>query len=131
MTPAEKNVLKSLVAVAWADGQMGDGESGVIEGLLCGFDASEAEEAEILEYARTPRSMSRDIPLGELSRQDKELLLSNAALLTQLDGVETDGEQRVMAELVSLLGFSRAEVEEITRATRDGVRHLSTKPPGD
>ncbi len=38
MTPAEMNVLKSLVAVAWADGKMEDGEAGVIDGLLSGFD---------------------------------------------------------------------------------------------
>ena len=46
MTPGEKNVVKSLVAVAWADGKLESGESGVIEGLLCGFDATDAEDAD-------------------------------------------------------------------------------------
>ena len=37
MTPSEKNIVKCLVALAWADGKVRAPESGVIEGLLCGF----------------------------------------------------------------------------------------------
>ena len=66
MTPSEKNIVRSLVAVAWADGQLADGESSVIEGLLTGFDATEAEEKEILDYARTERTLEKDIPLADL-----------------------------------------------------------------
>ena len=60
MTPSERNIVKSLIAVAWADGKLEQPESGVIEGLLCGFDASEDEEAELLEYARTPRTLEAE-----------------------------------------------------------------------
>jgi tellurite resistance protein len=127
MTPGEKNVLRSLVAVAWADGQMADGETGVIEGLLCGFDASEEEEREILEYAKTRRTLQADVPLGALTREDRELLLSNAALLTHADGEQSDNERRVLEELVTLLGFTRSEADEIIEATRDGALNLGTK----
>jgi uncharacterized tellurite resistance protein B-like protein len=128
MTPGEKNVLKSLVAVAWTDGQLADGEFGVIEGLLAGFDATEEEEAEILEYAKTPRTLEDDIPLNELDDEDRELLLSNAALLTHADGEQSEGELRVIDELGELLGFSSDEAAEIIEATRDGVLNLGTKP---
>jgi hypothetical protein len=87
MTPSEKNIVRSLVAVAWVDGKLESGESSVIEGLLSGFDASEAEEREILEYAKTRRTLENDIPLADLSPGDRELLLSNAALLTHADGI--------------------------------------------
>ena len=131
MTPAEKNVLKSLVAVAWADGKLVAGESGVIEGLLAGFDASDEEEAEILEYAKTPRSLSVDIPVGELTEEDRELLLSNAALLTEVDGESSEGERAVLNELVLLLGFSADEAAEIVAGARDGIMNLGTKPLSD
>jgi uncharacterized membrane protein YebE (DUF533 family) len=131
MTPAEKNVLRSLVAVAWADGKLVDGESGVIEGLLAGFDASDEEEAEILEYARTPRSLSRDIPVGELTEEDRELLLSNAALLTEVDGDQSDTEHAVLDELVRLLEFDAEEAAEIVAGARDGVLGLGTKSLSD
>jgi tellurite resistance protein len=130
MSPGEKNVLKSLVAVAWTDGKIEDGEAGVIEGLLSGFDASDEEETEILEYAKTRRTLN-DIPLGELTDEDRELLLSNAALITHADGEQTDDEAGVLTELVTLLGFSEDQAEEIIAATRDGVLNLGTKPLGD
>jgi tellurite resistance protein len=131
MTRGEKNVLRSLVAVAWADGRLAEGEASVIEGLLAGFDASEEEEAEIIEYARTPRTLEDDIPLDDLSQEDRELLLSNAALLTHADGEQSAGERAVLDELVELLGFSEEEAEQIIEATRDGVLNLGTKPIDD
>jgi tellurite resistance protein len=128
MTPGEKNVLKSLVAVAWADGKMAEGESGVIEGLLCGFDASDEEEREILEFGKTRRTLEDDIPLAELTGEDRELLLSNAALLTQADGDQSAAERTILDRLAKMLGFDAAEVEQVMRATEDGVLNLGTKP---
>jgi tellurite resistance protein len=127
MTPGEKNVLRSLVAVAWADGQMAEGESGVIEGLLCGFDASDDEEREILEYAKTRRTLENDIPLGDLTTEDRELLLSNAALLTQADGDQSEEEKTLLNRLAKMLGFDDAQVEEILIATKDGALNLGSK----
>ena len=122
MTEGEKNVVKALVAVAWTDGQLADGEFGVIEGLLCGFDASDDEERELLEYARSRRRVPEDIPLEALTAEDRELLLSNAALLTWADGVQTAGERSVMQDLVALLGFSREQAEEVFRSVASEAR---------
>ena len=127
MTPSEKNIVRSLVAVAWADGQLADGESSVIEGLLTGFDATEAEEKEILDYARTPRTLEKDIPLAELTREDRELLLANAALLTHADGDQSSDETEVLDELIQLLGFSDEEAHEILAGADDGALQLSSR----
>ena len=127
MTPSEKNIVKSLVAVAWADGQVADGESSVIEGLLTGFDATEAEEKEILDYARTERTLEKDIPLAELSREDRELLLANAGLLTHADGEQSLEETQVLVELIELLGFSDEEAHEILAGADDGALQLSSR----
>jgi tellurite resistance protein len=127
MTPSEKNIVRSLVAVAWADGQLADGESSVIEGLLTGFDATEAEEKEILEYARSERTLEKDIPLAELSREDRELLLANAALLTHADGDQSSAETELLGELIELLGFSDEEAHEILSGADDGALQLSSR----
>lgn len=127
MTPSEKNIVRSLVAVAWADGQLASGESSVIEGLLTGFDASEAEEQEILEYARTPRTLEKDIPLADLSREDRELLLANAGLLAHADGEQSLEEMDVIVKLVELLGFSDDEAHEILAGADDGALQLSSR----
>lgn len=116
MTPSEKNVLRSLVAVAWADGQMAEGETGVIDGLLSGFDASEEEEAEILEYARSPRTLEGDIPVDDLTVEDRELLFSNAVLLTHMDGEQSESERALLSRLAVLLGLGEDEAAALAGA---------------
>jgi tellurite resistance protein len=127
MTPAEKNIVKSLVAVAWADGRLERGESGVIEGMLTGFDATSEEEAEILEYAKTRRTLEADIPLGDLDDEDRELLLANAALLTHADGEQSDAEAALLSRLVALLGFDEAKANEILGSVSDGALQLGSR----
>ncbi len=127
MTPSEKNIVRSLVAVAWADGKLESGESSVIEGLLSGFDASDAEEQEILDYAKTRRTLENDIPLADLSQGDRELLLSNAALLTHADGTQSAKEKAVLKKLADVLGFSPGETNEILASVSDGALRLSER----
>lgn len=127
MTPGEKNIVKCLVAVAWADGKVAAPESGVIEGLLCGFDASEAEEREILDYAKLRRTLSEDAPLKSLSREERELLLANAALLTHADGEQSDSEKALLSKLVTLLDLDAGAAGEILESVRDGALNLGVR----
>ena len=127
MTPSEKNIVKSLVAVAWADGKVAAPEAGVIEGMLCGFDASEEEEREILQYARQKRTLSDDAPIKELTREDRELLLANAALLTHADGEQSDAEEALLKKLIGMLEISDADAEQILDSVKDGALNLSSK----
>jgi len=120
MTPEEKTILHALVAVAWVDGEMQAPEAGVIEGLLAGFDASPGESAEVFEFARTPRTL-RDVDVSHLSADDKDALLRNAALLVCSDGVETDEEVRLIAQLASILEVSADDAREVVRSVRGGV----------
>lgn len=131
MTESERNVLLSLVVVAWADGQLAEGETGVIEGLLSGFDATEEEEAEVLEFARTPRTLERDIPVETLGLEDRELLLSNAALLTLADGQATDDERNLLGRLSTLLGFAPEEAEAILSVVQASAGNLHGTPETD
>lgn len=127
MTPNEKNIVKSLVAVAWADGKLAAPEAGVIEGMLCGFDASEEEEREILLFAKQKRTLADDAPIEELSREDRELLLANAALLTHADGEQSETEQALLKKLIGLLEISQADAEAILASAQDGALQLSSK----
>ncbi|MGC4091403.1 MAG: hypothetical protein QM756_26695 [Polyangiaceae bacterium] len=120
MSPSEKNIVKSLIAVAWADGRMESSETSVIEGLLSGFDASIEEERELLAYAATRRTLEDDVPLDELNQEDRELLFSNAALLIQADGSEAASERRVLAALGELLSLSAPLMAEILGLVQRG-----------
>lgn len=127
MTPGEKSVVRSLIAVAWADGQVESGELGVIEGLLCGFDASDGEEQEMLDYARSPRGLN-DIPVATLSPEERELLLTNAALLTLADRRRTPDEVAVLDQLGALLGFDKYFVADLIEQASAGLQASSTPP---
>lgn len=127
MTPSEKNIVRSLVAVAWADGKVAAPEAGVIEGMLCGFDASEEEEREILQYAKQRRTLSDDAPIKELSREDRELLLANAALLTHADGEQSDAETELLKKLITMLEISESDAQKILESVQDGALTLSGK----
>jgi tellurite resistance protein len=127
MTPNEKNIVKALVAVAWADGKLEQPESGIIEGLLCGFDASDQEEQEILEYAKQKRTFKDDIAVADMTKEDRELLLANAALLTHADGDQSGQERELLEKLVRLLEFSGADAEAILGSAKEGALTLGSR----
>lgn len=130
MTEGEKNIIQSLIAVAWADGRIDSSEVNVVEGLLVGLDANPDEERELMEYARVPRTLAQDLPVKRLSEDDRELLLANAALLTLADGRRTFDEARVLTELVGLLGIEHARAEKIIGEAQDGALRLSERALG-
>ena len=125
MTPSEKNIVKSLIAVAWADGKLEDPESDVIDAVLQGFDANEEQSEELRSYAKDERTLE-DIPLGELNPEDRELLLGNAAVLTRADGEQADSETKLLGELSKLLGFSDDDAKVIIDASEDGALQLKS-----
>ncbi len=126
MTPSEKNIVKSLVIVAWADGKVDAPEENVIEGLLAGFDASDEESAEIMEYAKTRRTLDEDLPLSDLGTDDRELLLANAALLTHADGEQSDSEKALLDKLIEILEIEPEEADSILDSVKDGALTLGS-----
>jgi tellurite resistance protein len=126
MTPTEKNIVKSLIAVAWADGTVKEPEQGIIDGLLWAFDASDAEDAELREYAKKKQTLD-GAPLDGLARADKEMLLANAALITHADGKQTKTEQKMLVQLTRLLGLSNDEAKPIVQSARQRANKLAGK----
>jgi tellurite resistance protein len=119
MTPSEKNVVRSLVAVAWADGTVKEPEVGMIDSLLWAFGASDDDEAEIKEFAKRKRTIKDDVPLTDLAPVDRELLLAHAALLTHADGKQTKAEEKILKDLADHLGFSAADSRPIIEHAKE------------
>ena len=88
---------------------------------------SEEEEREILQYAKQKRTLADDAPIKELSREDRELLLADAALLTHADGEQSEDEQALLQKLIGLLEFSEADAKQILESVHDGALTLSSK----
>jgi tellurite resistance protein len=127
MTPNEAALVKCLVAVAWADGQVDTPEVGLIDGLLWAYDATEAEEAELREYAKTKRTLKQTPVPSDLNDIEREVALANAALLTHADGDQSAPEKKALAEFAKLLGFSMDAAKPIIQSARQRAQALASK----
>src|SRR4051794_25845829 len=112
MHEQDRAILKSLVSVAWADGRVSEEETEIIEALLQSFEATKEETAEIRESAKTPRTLG-DIPLTELSSDDRRMLLQHAVLLTFIDGTQAPQEKKLLDELCEKLRIPAEEVASL------------------
>lgn len=97
-------ILKSLVSVAWADGEFHDKEREMVDALISAFEASEEQAKEVREYAATKKSLE-DIPFADLSYDDTISVLQNAVLLTFVDGEQHESEKKLVEDLALKLGF--------------------------
>jgi uncharacterized tellurite resistance protein B-like protein len=127
MTPSEKNIVKSLVAVAWADGTVKEPEAGMIDSLLWAFGASDEDEADVKAFAKTKRTIKADVPLADLAPSDRELLLAHAALLTHADGKQTKAEEKLLKDLAEHLGIGAADTKRIAAEARNRAEKLASK----
>lgn len=119
----EQNVamLKGLVAVAWADGDFADAEQQALDGLLAAFGATEDEAKELKEYAKTPRKLE-DIPMRELSSDDRRMLFSHAVLLTWVDGEQHVKEKEFLDALAKHLRLTDDERKTIETASSERAK---------
>jgi uncharacterized tellurite resistance protein B-like protein len=114
-------ILKGLVSVAWADGRVTDEEMQVIEALLQAFDAAPSEATEIRQYAKKERSLD-DIPLTELSYDDRRVLLQHAVLLTFIDGEQHEKEKALIEQLCERLHIPDIEAQGLISAAEQRAR---------
>jgi tellurite resistance protein len=116
-------ILKGLVSVAWADGRVASEELEVIGGLLQAFSANASETHEILEYAKRERSLD-DIPITDLSYDDRRVLLQHAVLLTFIDGEQADSERQMLGQLTQRLGIPAVEATGIMQLAEARAKDL-------
>jgi uncharacterized membrane protein YebE (DUF533 family) len=102
MLPSDVAVLRSLIAVAWADGKVAEEETALIDALIESFGADEVEAAQLRDYAATRRTLD-DVPLGELDGGSRRRLLQLAVLVTFVDGAQDDAERALLEDLAGRL----------------------------
>jgi tellurite resistance protein len=114
-------IIKGLVSVAWADGRVAQEEVEVIEALLDAFEAAPSEAREIREYAKTPKGID-DIPLTDLSYDDRRVLLQHAVLLTFIDGEQDPKERELLDQLCEKLRIPSVEARGIIDAASERAK---------
>ena len=116
-------ILKALVSVAWADGRVADEELEVIEALLDAFGASTSEAHEVRHYAQEKRTLD-DIPVTDLSFDDRRVLLQHAVLLTYIDGEQHDKEKELLDQLCERLRIPELEAKGIIDAASERAKNF-------
>ena len=124
MTPVEKTIVKSLVAVAWADGNLAEPEAGMIDSLLWAFGASDEEEAEVREFAKKKRTIKGDIIAKALPPNAREILFAHAALLTHADGKQTPAEAKLLKSLAEHLEFSEEDAKRVADHAQERAKGM-------
>lgn len=123
MHPQNLAILKGLVSVAWADGRMAAEESEILESLLDAFRATPTERREIELYAKQPRTLE-DIPVHDLSSDDRRVLLQHAVLVSFVDGEQHEKELKLLDDLCEVLRIPELEARGILRAAEERARSM-------
>ncbi len=120
-------MIKGLVTVAWADGHVAEAESEVIEALLQAFDATASERHEIRVYASTERTLD-DVPVTELSYDDRRVLLQHAVLIANADGDFGEAERKMLDGLCKKLRIPDVEAKGIIEAAEHRAKAMLAGP---
>jgi tellurite resistance protein len=123
MLEHQEAMVKSLVAVAWADGRVDGEETEVIEALISAFELEDGDAEAVRQFAKQPRTLA-DVPLTELSASDRRLLLQHAVILTYIDGSQSDTERTILADLAKRLHLPDDEARELLAAAEARAKHL-------
>jgi uncharacterized membrane protein YebE (DUF533 family) len=116
-------ILKGLVAVAWADGRVCAEEQQVIDALLEAFRATPSEVREVRLFASAPKTLE-DIPLTDLSYDDRRYLMHQSVLLSFADGQQHEAELALLDELARRLRIPAAEASHIQSAAGEQAKGL-------
>jgi tellurite resistance protein len=114
-------ILKGLVAVAWADGRISSEESEILASLSDAFGATRTERRELELFAKERRTLE-DVPIHELSYDDRRVLLQHAVLLSFVDGEQHEREKALLDELCERLRIPAVEARGIVSAAEERAR---------
>jgi tellurite resistance protein len=115
MREEDMAVVKSLVSVAWADGDFHEKEREMVEALINAFEANEDESKQIREYAAEKKTLD-DVPVLDLGPGDRRVLVQHAVLLTFVDGQQHEVEKKFVSDLCRTLAISDEESHALVSA---------------
>lgn len=108
-------IVKSLVSVAWADGVYAAEEREMVEALIAAFDASDDDAKIIRDYAEVKKTID-DVPVSDLSADDRRVLVQHAVLLTYVDGKQDETEKAFIGALCEKLRLPEEEAKSLVEA---------------
>ena len=116
-------IVKSLVSVAWADGVYATEEREMVEALIAAFEANDDEAKHIRDYAAEKRTID-DVPVSDLSSDDRRVLVQHAVLLTFVDGHQDATEKAFIDTLCTKLRIPDEEAKGLIEAAESRAKRF-------
>ena len=84
----------------------------MIDALIDAFQATPSEAREVRLFAQERRTLD-DIPLTDLSYDDRRVLLQHAVVITHIDGEQVESERQLLGDLAQRLSIPAAEAQHM------------------
>lgn len=119
ITNRQKDLVRALACVMWADGHAHPLEQRLIEEVIASLDPNDAERAEMLGWVHEDTVSLRDVEIERLSTDEREVLLRDAVLLSLADDVLLPSERAMLEKLSERLEVPLDIIDRIVEAQRD------------
>ena len=127
MEASDSALIRSLIAMAWADGKVAEEERALIDAIIESFGVSAEEAAELREFGQEPRTLD-DVPLNDLDHGSRRRLLQLAVMVSFVDGDFDKTEQALLNDLADRLDIPLDEraalFEDSARRAKGLLRSL-------
>jgi uncharacterized membrane protein YebE (DUF533 family) len=119
LTNRQKDLVRALACVMWADGNASAPERKIIEQLIDELGASKEERIELKEWLDDDCSTLDDAQLEQLSEDEKQVLLTHAVVLTMADDVQLPSEKKMLDRIIERVGLPDDVVRTIFEDARE------------
>lgn len=126
MTNRQKDMVRALACVMWADGNASELERKIIEELFDALGASTDERTEMSEWLDSECGSLDEVEIERLSEDEKEILLTHAMVLTLADDVQLPSEKAILAAMTARMALPEDVVQRITE---DAVEERAVSLP--
>src|SRR5688500_8543438 len=82
LTNREKDVVRALACVMWADGHAAPAERKLIEHVIAGFDPNEEEWREMMSWLSEDVAAVSGVEIERMTDEQREVLMTDAVLVS-------------------------------------------------
>lgn len=112
MSSPTLQVIHTLAALAWADGQLGDEEAATLRRFIASFSLSDADRASATSWLESPVELDT-ADIAELPEGRKLAMYQVAARMAVADDEVGEAERATLERLREALGLSLDAAAEI------------------
>jgi uncharacterized membrane protein YebE (DUF533 family) len=119
MTNRQKDLVRTLACVMWADGNASAPERRIIEQVVDEIGPSTEERVELSMWLDTDCSTLEDVHIEQLSQDEKQVLLTHAVVLTMADDVQLPSEKDILMKIIDRIALPGDVVDTIMEDARE------------